>query len=111
MGFMKHDAIVVTSFQEEHIKSARAEAEDLELVCTDIAASPVNYYFTFLIVPDGSKESWPESRWNDARREEWKLWANKSDLYLDWVHVEFGGDAPELSKINEHNASRHEGDE
>ncbi len=109
MGYIRHDAIIVTSNFDDHLEMARDKAEKLGLICTLMAKSGVNGYRSFLIAPDGSKEGWDSSDGGDAARSEWIEWAKRGDcddssgIWVDWVHVSFGGDEPELARILDHN--------
>ena len=105
MGYVRHDAIVCTSFDENYIEPARAKAELLGLPVTDIVKSPVNAYYSFLIAPDGSKEGWDESDRGDEARAAWKDWANEqwttNGLYVYWAHLSYAGDEPTDTKLVE----------
>lgn len=102
MGYIRHDAIVVTSFQTDGIDAARNKAWSLNLSTSEVLTSPINQYFTFLIAPDGSKEGWEESDAGDSQRAEWVAWAKNSGYYLDWVHINYGGDDDETVFIKSH---------
>lgn len=97
MGYMRHHAIVVTSWSEEAVKAGHAKAVALGCTVSEIVDSKMNGYTSFLIAPDGSKEGWGESNDGDGRRMAWIAWA-RTTLYedgsgpLDWVEVRFGGD-------------------
>ncbi len=94
MGFMRHDAIVVTSFDKKYAQKAAQEARGLGLSVTDIVIG-INAEASFLIAPDGSKEFWPESDEGDRARTIWIAWAKQQydkGVYFDWAHVSFGGD-------------------
>jgi hypothetical protein len=109
MGYIRHDAIIVTSGDIRHLEMAREEAEELGLVCTPIASSKTNGYQSFLIVPDGSKEGWDASDAGDDMRSAWIEWVNCGGregwggIWVDWVHVSFGGDEPELARVVDSN--------
>ena len=75
MGYIKHHAIVVTSFDDALAKEAHKKAEKLGNTTTEVVESPVNGYYSFLIVPDGSKEGWPESDEGDVSRQRFIAWA------------------------------------
>lgn len=107
MGYIKHDAIVVSSFKKEYTEQAWKMAIKLGLECTEIIISHINSEHSFLIASDGSKEGWEDSEKGDVARESWIQWAkdNKSDILLDWIHVRYGGDEPELAMIEDHNES------
>jgi hypothetical protein len=106
MGYIKHDAIVVVSCKDELLEAAHAKAKDLDLVVTDIGARVVNFYRSFLICPDGSKEGWDRSDDGDAAREAFLQWCREQRYEdgsnsLDWVHVRFGGDDAETEVRSE----------
>lgn len=75
------------------------KAIELELPVSEVVESPVNGYQSFLIAPDGSKEGWADSDKGEAAREAWTMWARSSRLYLDWVHINYGGDDNERCEI------------
>ena len=106
MGYIRHDAIVVTSWANKYILPAIHKAEELGLNVSNITESSTNGYCSFLIAPDGSKEGWPESDKGDTARDEWKTWAhNQRDaekLWIDWVHISYAGDEEKDTKIVEH---------
>lgn len=97
MGRMKHNAIVVTSWSEDHARDARILAITyFGRLVSPIIKSEINAYNSFFIAPDGSKEGWEDSdKYNDLRP---KFIKEVSDLYVDCVDVSFGGD-DEKAKI------------
>lgn len=101
MGTIRHDAIIVTTWNEDHLKQARTCAINLDLPVTEPVESFVNGYWSFLIAPDGSKEEWDASKKADKARAGWIEWARSSKLYLDWIHVSYGGDYKDLRKIED----------
>jgi hypothetical protein len=100
MGYIKHDAIVCTSWKRKHLEQARSKAIKFGLKCTGITDSDMNDYDTFCIIPDGSKEGWETSDKAEEARNKWKKWCEaKTSFYLNWVHVSFGGDDLDSCKI------------
>jgi len=100
MGYIRHDAIVVTTWQREDLTKAYQKAEELGLPISRIVESPLNGYASFLIAPDGSKEEWKDSEKGEEARQAWKEWARKEGgLFIDWVHVNYGGDEPDHLSI------------
>jgi ABC-type sugar transport system substrate-binding protein len=95
MGYIKHDAIVVTGFDVDRVERARKLALDAGLPVSERVSSPINGYESFFIAPDGSKEGWAESsRYEDARASFVEsVRSVEPPLYVDWVAVSFGGDA------------------
>jgi hypothetical protein len=98
MGFIRHDAIVVTAWSGSQAEAARGRAIDLKLPVTDLTEGEINGYVSFLIAPDGSKEGWEDSDYGDKARKEWIKWANEMQT-VDWAHVSFGGDQPEAAHL------------
>jgi hypothetical protein len=106
MGTIIHDAIVVTSWKEDHAQAARDEAERLGLPVTGITSSWLNGYVSFLIAPDGSKEGWADSDRGEVKRAEWKAWASQQyakGVYFDWVEVRYGRDMETEAKATDSN--------
>lgn len=104
MGYFRHDAIAVTSFNEPDVKKAHAKAEEIGLSVTPISAVVVNGYCSFMICPDGSKEGWSESNEGNEQRAAWIDWAKTEgqSLCLDWIHISFGGDDPDQAAIHDY---------
>lgn len=105
MGYIRHDAIVATSWNKKYLEPARAKAEQLGLPVSELVESPTNGYCSFLIAPDGSKEGWEESASGDDARAAWKQWANDewtaNQLYVYWAHLSYAGDEFDDTKIVE----------
>lgn len=97
MSTICHHAIVVTSHDEKLIKKARRKANACYLPTTNIVGPLTNGFRSFCIVPDGSKEYWPESDKCDENRDLWKQWADTQkyedgSTSLEWVEITFGED-------------------
>lgn len=97
MGYMCHHAIVVTSFDEEKLQQAHDNATGLGMSVTPIVYGAVDFYSTFCVVPDGSKEGWDESTRGDEQRAAFTEWLDgqrysDGSTALDWVEVQFGDD-------------------
>lgn len=106
MGYMRHHAIVVTSFDKKKIAAAHKQAERLGAHVSNVVEGAVNGYFSFLIAPDGSKEGWGESDDGDQQRESMKEWLCKQEFedgssVLDWVEVMFGDDDGEVEIVDD----------
>ena len=125
MGYIKHDGITVTGWKDEHLKRARDKAVELGLIVTELQKEPgVNGYLSFLICPDGSKEGWEDSDEHENAREAWKDWVDEESSYqglptyawdtvmfINWIHVRYGGDDEEMAFIVEHSGQRREKEE
>lgn len=97
MGYMRHHAIVVTSWKDELIEAAHAKAVGLGACVTEITPEVTNGYRSFLVAPDGSKEGWDASTAGDARRAELVAWLDEQrysdgSTSIGWVEVQFDDD-------------------
>lgn len=103
MGYIKHHAIVVTSWDEDRLEKAWKMAKDFDCNVTNMVGPLSNGYCTFTVVPDGSKEGWTASAEGDSARENFKKWmvANHEGNWWEWVEVEFGSDDQD-AKITDH---------
>lgn len=69
MGYIKNHSIIVTTYDEKAAKLAHKKAMVLFAdITTELKPTPVNFSFSFAILPDGSKEGWPESNEYDRLR-------------------------------------------
>lgn len=97
MGYVTHNAIIVTSFNRGVLVKARYKAKRIGLQCTSIVESNVNKYGSFLVSTDGSKSGWDESDNGDTRRAEFRAWLAEQRYEdhsspLEWAEVEYGSD-------------------
>lgn len=94
MGMITHDALVFTFGELEPAQRLRDLATELGLQCTNIVTSRSNGYSSFLVIPDGSKDSWETSDECDVARGELLLHAEtKADVSpCEWVHVRYSHD-------------------
>lgn len=102
MGYMRHDAIVVTSWNREAIDEAAAKARDLGLEVLGPSAEVTNGVSTLLVCPDGSKEGWGESDAFDAKRAKYLEHLNSvrygdNSSCLSWVALAYGSDDSEAA--------------
>ncbi len=99
MGYMRHHAILVTSWDSQKLREARNFAVTItgERLVTRIIDGLVNSQATFVVVPDGSKEGWAESDNGDQWRAHIISWIqnqrydNGSNV-LSWAEVQYGDD-------------------
>jgi hypothetical protein len=98
MGYIRHNAIVVTCWDKTRIAAAHGAAERcLPGLVSSIVDSHINGYHSFLVAPDGSKEGWSDSDKGDAARAEFISWL-ESQRYEDnstpfeWVEIAYGSD-------------------
>lgn len=124
MGYMRHHAIVVTTYKSELAAEAHKQATALFQsepgvrafngispadMITPVLESPVNGYCSFAILPDGSKEGWADSDVGDTARAEFVKWL-ESQRYVDgssplaWVEVQYGDDEGETRIVGHSDA-------
>ena len=76
MGYIRHHAIAVTSFNNGLIKKAHEKAiEIFQNRTSNILDSNIKGFKSFFIAPDGSKEGWVESNIGDVERK----------MFIDWI--------------------------
>lgn len=99
MGYMRHHAIVVTTYDRARATLARKEAAAIfgDDSVTGVVVSTVNGMCSFLVPPDGSKEGWDESDAGDERRAKFVVWLDStrfedgSSPYA-WAEIQYGDD-------------------
>ena len=106
MGYMRHNAIVVTSYSDELIETAHKLAVEIFEDVSTITPSKTNGYQSFLVPPDGSKEGWDESDAGDKNRDKFIAWLDSQryddgSTSLDWVEVQYGDDNRETIIIRD----------
>lgn len=106
MGYMRHDAIVVTSWNSEAIEEAASVARKLGLQVLGPSDCAMNLTRTLLVCPDGSKEGWEESDAFDAKRSEYIEYLNSvryddNSSSLSWVALSYSSDDRD-AKITAH---------
>ncbi len=97
MGYERHDAIVVTSWNREQLAAAAAKAREIGLEVLGPSTEVTNGFATFLVCPDGSKEGWAESNEHDTKRSALLAYMNgvryeDGSTCLSWVAVVYSGD-------------------
>lgn len=108
MGYMRHHAIVVTSWKKELIQEAHDKAKEIfNGTATEILQSTMNGYLSFFIATDGSKEGWNDSNLGDLRRKRFINWCKKQvhedgSSSLNWAEL-FYGDDEDKARIVNHN--------
>jgi hypothetical protein len=105
MGYIKHHSIIICTYDEDLAKKARQRAKrDFGNLVSPLRKTYINNWWSFAILPDGSKEGWPESNMFDEARDSFKGWIIKhryeddSNPY-DAVEVWFDEEGKTMSKI------------
>lgn len=98
MGVIHHHTVIATVNIQENIDKVKAWIYGLppgkrKRFCD--APAPVNGYHTFILVPDGSKEGWPESDAGDQFRAEFISFLDSfayedGSSNISWVEVAYG---------------------
>lgn len=98
MGYMRHNAIVVTTYDKERATEAHRVAENLlPGLVTPIVEGWVNGYCSFFVAPDGSKEGWEDSAKGDEARNRFVEWLDEqrfddNSTPFCWAEVVYSGD-------------------
>lgn len=104
MGYIRHNAIIVTDWDINRVKIAHTKAREIfetlrskefevsANIVSEIVRGITNGQASFFIAPDGSKEGWPHSDNADKARGEFLDWLKESHQYCDYVEIRFGGD-------------------
>ncbi len=107
MGYMRHNAIVVSGWDENRVNLAHEKAVQIGMCVSPVSPEVVNSYTSFCVFTDGSKEGWDESHAGDERRDEFVKYLISEfrtvddSSYLDWVEVQYGDDE-RITKIIRH---------
>lgn len=108
MGYIRHHAIIVTSWHKEKIKEAWLKAAEIfKDRMSGLIMSDINSYQSFFIAPDGSKEGWDESIIGDTQRKAFINWINKQAYEdgsnsISYCEVYYG-DENGKSEVTSHN--------
>jgi len=100
VGYIRHHAIIITGTRWPKgfvVDALNTEIDDahraaLEAGCeqvTPIVGPAVNYTFSFLVAPDGSKEFWDTSDEGDEARAKFIAWL-RANNHFDWAEVVLG---------------------
>lgn len=95
MGYMMHHCIVVTGFKEDWIQEAHAKAVEIfgETQITNIVDSVANFYLSFMVGTDGSKEGWSESEKGDQQRRDFIAYLkNEAKDRFYWAEIQYHDD-------------------
>lgn len=121
MGYIKHNAVVITGWKSEDIKAVHKKAKEIfnhhfnspmnakdagTRLVSELISGVVNSQLSFFIAPDGSKEGWGDSDHGDAARKELIEYIKSQDIYCDYIDVMFGGDN-DLEAIVQSNSKSH----
>lgn len=97
MGYITHEAILVTGHEGVHMTTAHAKAMELfPGLTTELKGSVCNGYASFSVMPDGSKLGWSTHIEFLDKRIQFLNWLFNFKAtqagWIDWVRVWYGGD-------------------
>ena len=110
MGYMRHNAIIVTAPLSEKMIEAHSIVRDIAdkhgRFCdvTSLTQETTNGYVSFLVAPDGSKEGWEASDSGDRTRDDVIEYLNSlrhgdGSTSFKFVEVQFGDDNKETKVL------------
>lgn len=106
MGYMKHHAIIVTSYDHVRLEACRNKAIELfHSQVSDIVFPVVNLHESFLIGTDGSDEGYNESDTGDEKRFEYRIWLENfcfsdGSSAVQWVELSYADDYDDPKILN-----------
>lgn len=97
MGYERHNAIVITSWNKDQISAAVDYARSIGLQVLGPSEPAINAYRSALICPDGSKEGWEDSDSFDEKRDFLKQYLRHfkygdGSSSMKWVEIAYGSD-------------------
>lgn len=105
MGYIKHNSVIVTNWDEKKIIKARnmaikifdkqfkdTEDDNASSIISPIIEGLINSQHSFFIAPDGSKEGWDTSDNSDKASKAFLDWLDKGKLGCEYIYIRFGGD-------------------
>lgn len=97
MGHIRHNAIVVTTFDEIAIQEAVTVARHIRLQVLGPSVEVLNGFYSLLICPSGSAIGWHDSIVDLDKRGRFKGWLNHQrhgdgSSALEWVEIAYGDD-------------------
>ncbi len=118
MGVIHHNAVIATVSCQKDFENMKSWIKDLKVELTVGGLDPkkmfifgdgvANDYFTIVLVPDGSKEGWPDSAIGDDLRARFIDKLNQmafddgSNMWR-WIEVGFGECGQKIIDGNNHN--------
>ena len=97
MGYIRHDAILVTSWNDKEIEAAAARARIIGLDVLGPSSPAANGYRTITVCPDGNKEGWEESSRHEEMRAIFLQYLydvryEDGSTCLEWAAISYGSD-------------------
>ena len=106
MGYMRHHAIIVSSWDAKPLADAHQRAVPLFRPGQVSAISPemVNGIQSFAVFSDGSKEGWAESAAGDSARDALVEILDDGSTSVRWVEVQYADDDRETKIVRDSGA-------
>lgn len=114
MGYKRHHAILVTTWDKEKATLAHQKAQEIfgDLV-SELSKPVTNSFRSFVVFPDGSNEGWETSDKGDENRANFKTWLDQQ-AYEDgstsydwiWFEIQYGDDDDENKVIADSGEAR-----
>jgi hypothetical protein len=104
MGYLRHEAIVVSSDDSKRTLKAHEAATVIFNECgmgclvSGLTQHAINGGAAFFVAPDGSKEGWSHSDDGDNARS--RLKDKLREMRVDFIHVVIGGDDVEFAVVD-----------
>jgi hypothetical protein len=98
VGYIRHNAIIVTSWDSDRLQKARDVALGMVPgLVSEIIPCRVNGGGSFFVAPDGSKEGWEDSDEGDRQRGDFIAWLNvqryeDNSTWLSWAEIAYSAD-------------------
>ncbi len=106
MGYIRHNAVVITGWEVKELGEAHDKALEIfgkyefEQLVSERISGVANGQQSFFIAPDGSKEGWDTSDKCDEARKEFLDWLCKQNS-CEYVEIRFGGDDTKVEIIRD----------
>lgn len=114
MRNIKHHALIITCNDLKVTETIRSkalefyklnmEASHSDKLISPIMESLINHYYTFTLIPDGSKEGYDASDDNDVIRNKMVEFltplTTSTEYHLSFVEIEFGADDNKKAILN-----------
>lgn len=97
MGYIKHHAIIVTTWSPERMKTLTDYLDGTTARYSAQDKASTNGYLSAILFPDGSKEGWTDSDIDDDIRDELVGWLKSQchedgSSWFEWAEFGYGND-------------------
>ena len=97
MGYIRHKAIIITSYNKAAIDDVAKKALSLGLQITVSDESIENGFYTMTVCPSGRKSGWETTEWHNKAQKQFIGYLNAfrnsdNSSCLEWVAISYGND-------------------